>query len=67
MIYRTCPRCGANLDPGERCDCREVPPPATALEKRLSGFNIAAMLRSKKEAAPVLQHQNGKVEKVLTS
>ncbi len=20
-IYRTCPRCGANLDPGERCDC----------------------------------------------
>lgn len=21
--YRTCPRCGANLDPGERCsDCR---------------------------------------------
>ena len=23
--YRTCPRCGANLDPGERCDCT---PPA---------------------------------------
>lgn len=21
MIYHTCPRCGANLDPGERCDC----------------------------------------------
>lgn len=20
-IYRTCPHCGANLDPGERCDC----------------------------------------------
>lgn len=20
-IYRTCPQCGANLDPGERCDC----------------------------------------------
>ena len=24
MIYRTCPLCGANLDPGERCDC-DVP------------------------------------------
>lgn len=23
MIYKTCPICGAALDPGERCDCRE--------------------------------------------
>ena len=22
--YRTCPECGANLDPGERCDCTPV-------------------------------------------
>lgn len=22
MCYRTCPYCGANLDPGERCDCQ---------------------------------------------
>lgn len=21
--YSTCPHCGANLDPGEPCDCRE--------------------------------------------
>ena len=21
--YKTCPHCGANLDPGEVCDCRE--------------------------------------------
>lgn len=21
--YHTCPDCGANLDPGEKCDCRE--------------------------------------------
>ncbi len=21
--YHTCPCCGANLDPGERCDCDE--------------------------------------------
>lgn len=20
-FYRTCPLCGGNLDPGERCDC----------------------------------------------
>lgn len=22
--YRTCPFCGANLDPGESCRCREL-------------------------------------------
>ena len=21
--YNVCPHCGANLDPGERCDCRD--------------------------------------------
>lgn len=21
--YKTCPYCGANLDPGEPCDCRD--------------------------------------------
>ena len=21
--YKTCPECGANLDPGEQCDCQE--------------------------------------------
>ncbi|MBD5102002.1 MAG: hypothetical protein HDT27_04750 [Subdoligranulum sp.] len=36
MIFCTCPLCGANLDPGERCDCEdnwmkvELPPPAEA-------------------------------------
>lgn len=23
--YHICPRCGASLDPGERCDCMERP------------------------------------------
>lgn len=23
-FFRTCPRCGANLDPGEQCDCETV-------------------------------------------
>ena len=22
--YKTCPHCGAHLDPGEVCDCRET-------------------------------------------
>ena len=23
MFYKECPHCGANLDPGEKCDCTE--------------------------------------------
>ena len=23
MKYNTCPHCGANLDPGERCECQD--------------------------------------------
>ncbi len=23
-FYRTCPNCGAHLDPGERCDCEDA-------------------------------------------
>ncbi len=23
MYYKECPFCGANLDPGESCDCQE--------------------------------------------
>ena len=34
MYYNVCPYCGANLDPGERCDCTAMPekekPPADA-------------------------------------
>lgn len=26
--FRECPRCGANLDPGERCDCSTREPAA---------------------------------------
>ena len=50
-----CPSCGAALDPGERCDCRDIKKSQAPKKKR------------KKNAAPVLQHQDGKVESVLSS
>lgn len=32
--YHTCPYCGANLDPGERCDCQdELDTSSTVTEK----------------------------------
>ena len=34
MYYRPCPTCGANLDPGERCDCQDKEKAAPVLEHR---------------------------------
>lgn len=41
--YKTCPRCGANLDPGEICDCRKgaamiIPFDKERVEKTLKAF-----------------------------
>ncbi len=43
-FYETCPLCGANLDPGEPCDCQE--------EKELEGERlrrIQGMLKAGKD------------------
>lgn len=50
--YRVCSLCGAALDPGERCDCREK----TEIEQKTN----------KGKAASVLEHRDGRVEQVLT-
>ena len=64
MIYKTCPICGAALDPEERCDCNEYQNAATRGNLR----QLAAMLRSKQEAAQgVSSTQGGKAEQVLTA
>lgn len=39
--YHTCPYCGANLDPGERCDCRDE-------EKELPGATNTEQLQAEK-------------------
>lgn len=30
MLFNTCTYCGANLDPGERCDCTDIKKERTA-------------------------------------
>lgn len=34
MGYKTCPYCGANLDPDEQCDCQKEKSPATDQSKQ---------------------------------
>lgn len=40
--YNVCPKCGCNLDPGERCDCESV----KAREKETSRFFYSQFLRT---------------------
>ena len=37
MNYWTCPLCGANLDPGERCDCEARNEQQTTEQARKGG------------------------------
>ncbi len=37
---RICPLCGAHLDPGERCDCKEVQQPISGTSIDYPGGNI---------------------------
>ena len=40
--YYTCPLCGANLDPGEKCDCTLTltPPPKNQNENKEDNTNV---------------------------
>lgn len=41
MYYKICSNCGANLDPGERCDCEE--------ERRKQTERIMSMMKINKD------------------
>lgn len=78
--YRTCPRCGAHLDPGEVCDCRENLRDRLKAEiLTLTEEECSLVLRSWKiykqhpeltmeecveRAAQVLAHQSGRAEQI---
>ena len=50
MYYHPCPNCGANLDPGEPCDCQD-----TLEQKKQAGRrHLANLQRSKVDL-----HQTG--------
>ena len=48
--YRVCPNCGCNLDPGERCDCKD----RTELDTSQSAADTAAQPATRDEREPVL-------------
>jgi len=41
-LFWTCPDCGSNLDPGERCDCRK----RDAISEHRPGFKSCSQLHS---------------------
>lgn len=39
-MYRNCPNCGANLDPGEICDCKKEAAPELEPPKAAQANNL---------------------------
>lgn len=38
--YTTCPKCGASLDPGEKCDCGQAKATKRSLLERISKIEV---------------------------
>ena len=47
--YRTCPICGAYLDPCERCDCQDEKEAAVSVETGLQALLSVSSLHENKE------------------
>lgn len=39
--YRTCPDCGANLDPGEQCDCQKEKPAFLSIRDAAAHWGVS--------------------------
>ncbi len=71
--YSTCPHCGANLDPGERCDCiqakidqlfERIPTmPLSELEWLLE--QVEKELAKREAAQGATNTQSGKTEQIV--
>ena len=45
--YRSCPHCGANLDPGEKCDCKRSAAPGVR-DRKAAERNYTAIIADMK-------------------
>ena len=54
MYYHVCPFCGANLDPGERCDCTEEKrmPPAGVEDPKTADndYGVLSMAQNRRKS-----------------
>ena len=46
--YNTCTRCGAHLDPGEKCDCREDNSHKTLFQRHKENYELEERLGGNK-------------------
>lgn len=52
MQYKTCPDCGANLDPGEICDCKKETAPLARERPQIKESNFSLARTSPKVKPP---------------
>ena len=67
MLYYTCPRCGANLDPWEKCDC-EAQDEQQAAEWVVAATDIPGAARSSHDKVNITRHDHeGSARHYLTA
>ncbi len=48
--YHTCPKCGANLDPGESCDCQKDSDISSTVTEKSKPTNIKEKSNDKNQS-----------------
>ena len=51
MYYNVCPVCGAHLDPGEKCDCRDTDHEKNDVGKKSEKYGPGSFSRQGKEGS----------------
>lgn len=59
MHYWTCPECGANLDPGEQCDCKKVEAAPLQRKRPPAKISTAILSASRQEVKRERRCMNG--------
>ncbi len=61
-VYRSCPYCGANLDPGERCDCKEEAAPVMATPRAAENITTNIIAFCDQAVKPLPGAKEGRYE-----
>lgn len=73
MYYKKCPDCGANLDPGERCDCEQKAAPgggtprAATMQDHMELLNISTIILPQNKEEVNMKTREEMISEIVTN